>query len=463
MTESSENYDLVILGGGTAGYAAALRGATLGMRVALIERDKVGGTCLHRGCIPTKALLHAAEVAEVAKSSEQYGIKAEFQGIDIEGVLAYKDDIISRNYKGLQGLVKVRGVDYISGEGKLTAPDTIEVSNDEGGVTVTGKNIILATGSEPKTIGIDITGRVLTSTEALQLKDVPETAIVLGGGVIGVEFASVWASFGAKVTIVEGLPRLVANEDEAISKNLERAFKKRKIGVKVGKMFKGVTQDDDQVHVELEDGTVLDADYLLVAVGRGPVTQGFGFEEQGVKTDRGFVLVDERQHTGVGNVYAVGDITPGLQLAHRSFAHGIFVAEEIAGLNPAPLVESGVPRVTYCEPEIFSVGITEKQAAETYGADSIETLDYNLAGNGKTGILKSTGIIKVIREKDGPVVGIHGIGARLSEQAGEAQLIINWEAFPEEVAQLIHAHPTQNEAIGEAFLALTGKPLHAHN
>ncbi|HJG79873.1 MAG TPA: dihydrolipoyl dehydrogenase, partial [Brevibacterium senegalense] len=334
---------------------------------------------------------------------------------------------------------------------------------DEGGVSVTGKHIILATGSEPKTIGIDITGRVLTSTEALQLADVPESAIVLGGGVIGVEFASVWASFGAKVTIVEGLPRLVANEDEAISKNLERAFKKRKIGVKVGKMFKSVTQDDDQVHVELEDGTVLDADYLLVAVGRGPVTQGFGYEEQGLTLDRGFVIVDERQHTGVGNIYAIGDITPGLQLAHRSFAHGIFVAEEIAGLHPAPLVESGVPRVTYCEPEIFSVGITEKQAAEAHGEDAIESLDYNLAGNGKTGILHSAGIIKVIREKDGPVLGIHGIGARLSEQAGEAQLIINWEAFPEEVAQLIHAHPTQNEAIGEAFLALTGKPLHAHN
>ncbi|SMY13137.1 dihydrolipoyl dehydrogenase [Brevibacterium jeotgali] len=463
MTESSENYDLVILGGGTAGYAAAFRGATLGLSVALIERDKVGGTCLHRGCVPTKALLHAAEVAETAKAADQFGVKAEFQGIDIEGVLAYKDDVVSKNYKGLQGLIKVRGIDYITGEGTLTAKDTIQVSNDEGGVTVTGKNIILATGSEPKTIGIDITGRVLTSTEALHLKDVPETAIVLGGGVIGVEFASVWASFGTKVTIVEGLPRLVANEDEAISKNLERAFKKRKIGVQTGKMFKGVTQDDDQVHVELEDGTVLDADYLLVAVGRGPVTQGFGYEDQGITTDRGFVIVDERQHTGVGSIYAIGDITPGLQLAHRSFAHGIFVAEEIAGLNPAPLVESGVPRVTYSEPEIFSVGITEKQAAEQYGEDSIETLDYNLAGNGKTVILRSAGAIKVVREKDGPVLGIHGIGARLSEQAGEAQLIINWEAFPEEVAQLIHAHPTQNEAIGEAFLALTGKPLHAHN
>ncbi|GAA2105605.1 dihydrolipoyl dehydrogenase [Brevibacterium salitolerans] len=463
MTDSSNSYDLVILGGGTAGYAAAFRASTLGLTVALIERDKVGGTCLHRGCVPTKALLHAAEVADTTREAGQFGIRAEFQGIDIEQVLAYKDDVISKNYKGLQGLIKVRGVDYISGEGKLVSQDTVQVSNDEGGVTVTGRNIVLATGSEPKTIGLDVTGRVLTSTEALNLKDTPKSAVVLGGGVIGVEFASVWASFGADVTIVEGLPHLVANEDEAISKNLERAFKKRKIKFKLGTMFKGVTQDDAGVHVQLEDGSTLDAEYLLVAVGRGPVTQGFGYEEQGLTLDRGFVIVNERQHTGVGNIYAIGDITPGLQLAHRSFAHGIFVAEEIAGLNPAPLVESGVPRVTYCEPEIFSVGLTEKQAREKYGEDAVETVDYNLAGNGKSVILKTGGIIKAVREKDGPVLGLHGIGARMSEQAGEAQLIVNWEALPEEVAQLIHAHPTQNEAIGETFLALTGKPLHAHN
>ena len=463
MSDSNETYDLVILGGGTAGYAAAFRGATLGMRVALIERDKVGGTCLHRGCIPTKALLHAAEVADTAKSAGDFGIRAEFQGIDIEGVLAYKDDIISKNHKGLQGLVKVRGIDYISGEGRLVSQDTIEVSNDEGGVTVTGKNIILATGSEPKTLGIDITGRVLTSTEALQLADVPETAIVLGGGVIGVEFASVWNSFGADVTIVEGLKHLVANEDETISKNLERAFKKRKIKFKLGVMFKGVEETADGVKVTLEDGSTLEAEYLLVAVGRGPVTEGFGFEEQGIPMDRGFVLANERLHTGVGNIFACGDIVPGLQLAHRAFGQGIFVAEEIAGLNPAPVVESGIPRVTYCEPEIFSVGLSSAQAEEKYGKDQVEALEYNLGGNGKSVILGTTGLIKVIREKDGPVVGVHGIGARLSEQAGEAQLIVNWEAFPEEVAQLIHAHPTQNEALGEAHLALAGKPLHFHS
>ncbi|MFB9775130.1 dihydrolipoyl dehydrogenase [Brevibacterium otitidis] len=463
MSESNNTYDLVILGGGTGGYAAALRASQLDMRVALVERDKVGGTCLHRGCIPTKALLHAAEVADSAREAASFGINVDLQGVDMAKVLEFKDGIIDRNYKGLQGLVKARGIDYIAGEGKLTGKDTVEVSTADGSMTVTGKNIILATGSTSKTIGIEIGGRVMTSEQALQYDEVPESAIVLGGGVIGVEFASVWASMGSKVHIVEGLPNLVANEDATISKNLERAFKKRKIKFTVGTMFKSVEQDDNGVHVTLEDGTVLNASVLLVAVGRGPVTEGFGFEDQGIEMDRGFVITDERQHTGVGSIYAVGDIVPGLQLAHRSFAQGIFVAEEIAGLDPAPIVESGIPRVTYCEPEIFSVGLTQKQAEEKHGEDKIKTIEYNLAGNGKSTILKTTGLVKLVSLEDGPVLGVHGIGARLSEQAGEAQLIVNWEAFPEEVAELIHAHPTQNEAIGEAALALSGKPLHFHS
>ena len=463
MSDPDNTYDLVVLGGGTGGYAAALRAAQLDMKVALIERDKLGGTCLHRGCVPTKALLHAAEVADSAREAGGFGIEVEFQGIDMPKVLDFKQGIIDRNYKGLQGLIKARGIDYIAGEGKLVSEDTVEVTNDEGTMKVTGTHMVLATGSTSKTIGIDIRDRVMTSEQALTYDEVPESAVVLGGGVIGVEFASVWASFGSQVTIVEGLPHLVANEDESISKALEKAFKKRKIGFQVGVKFDSVEQDDSGVHVKLEDGSVIDAQVLLVAVGRGPVTEGFGFEDQGITLDRGFVIVDERQRTGVGNIYAVGDIVPGLQLAHRSFAQGIFVAEEIAGLSPAPIIESGIPRVTYSEPEIFSVGLTEKKAAEEYGEDSIEKVEYPLGGNAKSAILKTNGFIKVVREKDGPVLGIHGIGARLSEQAGEAQLIVNWEAFPEEVAQLIHAHPTQNEAIGEAHLALAGKPLHFHN
>lgn len=463
MSDSENKYDLVILGGGTGGYSTALRAAQLGMRVALIERDKVGGTCLHRGCVPTKALLHAAEVADTVRDSQSFGIVAEYAGIDIDGVLEFKQGIIDNNYKGRTGLVKVAGIDTVSGVGKLTGPNTVHVDNDEGGLTLTGTNIVLATGSTSKTLGIEIRDRVITSTEALNYDRVPESAIVLGGGVIGLEFASVWDSFGVDVTIVEGLPHLAANEDEDISKAIEKAFKKRKIKFKTGVFFDAVEQDANGVHVTLADGTSLNADVLLVAVGRGPVTEGFGFEEQGITLDRGFVITNDRLHTGVGNIWAVGDIVPGLQLAHRSFAQGIFVAEEIAGLNPVPPVESGIPRVTYTEPEIFSVGVTEAKAAEQYGADNIESVKFPLGGNAKSAILKTTGFIKAIREKNGPVVGVTGIGSRLSEQAGEAQLVVNWEAFPEEVAQLIHAHPTQNEALGEAFLALAGKPLHFHN
>ena len=463
MSDSQNTYDLVVLGGGPGGYSVALRAAELGQKVAIVERDKVGGTCLHRGCVPTKALLHVAEIAESARDAGAFGVNASFEGIDVPKAVQYKQGITDRNFKGLAGLIKVQGIDTITGEGKLTGKDTVEVTNDEGTTTLTGSYIVLATGSETRTLGIDIKDRVLTSTEALNYQSVPKSAVVLGGGVIGVEFASIWNSFGSDVTIVEGLPHLVANEDEAISKALEKAFKKRKISFKLGTMFKSVEQDDSGVHVSLDNGEVIDAEVLLVAVGRGPVTKGLGFEEQGITMDRGFVITDDRLHTGVGNIYAIGDIVPGLQLAHRSFAQGIFVAEEIAGLKPVPAIESGIPRVTYCDPEIFSVGLTQKKAAEKYGEDQIETVELPLGGNAKSAILRTTGFVKIIREKDGPIIGVHGIGARLSEQAGEAQLIVNWEAFPEDVAALIHAHPTQNEAIGEASLALAGKPLHFHN
>ena len=453
-------FDIVVLGGGSGGYAAALRGAQLGLSVALIEADKVGGTCLHKGCIPTKALLHAAELADNAREGAHFGVHTQLTGIDMNGVNEYKDSVIGRLYKGLQGLIKSRKITVIEGYGKLVGPDTIEVN----GQRVTGKHIVLGTGSYARSLpGLEIGGRVITSDQALKLDWVPKSAIILGGGVIGSEFASVWKSFGADVTIIEALPHLVPNEDEALSKAFERAFRKRGINFNLGVRFSGVTQNDDGVHVTLEDGKSFDADLLLVAVGRGPSTSGLGYEEQGLTLDRGFVITDERLHTGVGNIYAVGDIVPGLQLAHRGFAQGIFVAEEIAGLNPAPIVESGIPRVTYSEPEVASVGLTEAKAKELHGADNVETLEYNLGGNGKSQILATTGFVKLVREKDGPVIGVHMIGARVGELIGEGQLIVNWEAYPEDVAALIHAHPTQNEALGEAHLALAGKPLHAHN
>lgn len=459
MTDTP-TYDIVILGAGSGGYAAALRGAQLGLKVALIEGDKLGGTCLHRGCIPTKALLHAAEVADTAKDAASVGVNMSLEGIDMPGVNKYKDGVVARLYKGLQGLVASRKVELINGWGKLVDKDTVEVD----GKKLKGKNIILATGSYSKTIpGLDIGGRIMTSEQALTLDEVPKSAIVLGGGVIGVEFASVWNSFGADVTIIEGLPNLVPNEDPSISKALERAFRKRKINFKTNTMFKSATQDENSVTVETESGDSITADVLLVAIGRGPVTKDLGYEEQGISMDRGFVLTNERLHTGVGNIYAVGDIVPGLQLAHRGFQQGIFVAEEIAGMSPQVIEESGIPRVTYCEPEVASVGITEAKAKELYGDDKVKVVEYNLAGNGKSQILKTTGFIKLVGVEDGPIVGVHMIGARVGELVGEGQLIVNWEAYPEDVAALIHAHPTQDEAMGEAALVLAGKPLHAHN
>ena len=460
MAESRTEFDIVVLGGGSGGYATALRASQLGLSVALVEGAKVGGTCLHNGCIPTKALLHAAELADQARESAHFGVNASLEGIDMAGVNNYKDNVIGGLYKGLQGLVKARGVTMIEGWGKLVAKDTVEVD----GTRYTGKHVVLATGSYARTLpGLEIGGRVITSDQALDLDWVPKSVVVLGGGVIGSEFASVWRSFGAEVTIIEALPNLLPSEDVALSKAFERAFRKRGIAFHTGVRFSGVTKTSDGVHVTLEDGKTFDADLLLVAVGRGPRTADLGFEAQGVPMDRGFVTTNERLHTGVGNIYAVGDIVPGLQLAHRGFAQGIFVAEEIAGLNPAPIVESGIARVTYAEPEVASVGVTQAQAEEEFGKDQVETLDYNLAGNGKSKILGTTGFVKLVRRKDGPVIGVHMIGARVGELIGEGQLIVNWEAYPEDVAALVHAHPTQNEALGEAHLALAGKPLHAHN
>ncbi|HEU0088281.1 MAG TPA: dihydrolipoyl dehydrogenase [Pseudonocardiaceae bacterium] len=449
--------DLVILGGGSGGYACALRGAQLGLSVVLVEKDKLGGTCLHRGCIPTKALLHAAEVADAARDAHQFGVKTALEGVDMGGVNKYKDGVVARMYKGLQGLVSSRGITYVEGNGRFVAPGAVEVD----GQHYSGHAVVLATGSYARSLpGLEIGGRVITSDQALHLDYVPERVVVLGGGVIGVEFASVWRSFGAEVIVIEALPRLVPAEDDFSSKQLERAFRRRGITFKTGVRFTGAEQSATGVTVSLESGEQFDADLLLVAVGRGPNTADAGYHEAGVRMERGFVLTDQRLRTNLPGVYALGDIVPGLQLAHRGFAQGIFLAEEIAGLNPNPVDEDGIPRVTYCEPEIASVGLTESQAKERY--PEIETITYDLAGNGKSLILQTKGAIKLVRAKGGPVVGLHMVGARVGELVGEAQLIFNWEAYPEDVAALVHAHPTQNEALGEAHLALAGKPLHVH-
>ena len=451
-------FDLVVLGGGSGGYAAALRGAQLGLKVALIESDKVGGTCLHRGCIPTKALLHSAEIADGAREGSKFGVKSTLNGMDMDGVNAYKDGVINKLYKGLSGLVKSRGIVFVEGHGKLVSKDTVEVA----GVKYSGKNIVLATGSYAKTLpGLEIDGeRIITSDHGTKLNYVPKSVIVLGGGVIGSEFASVWKSFGSDVTIVEGLPRLIALEDESSSKQLERAFRKRGINLELGVKFASVVKNKKDVTITLEDGKSLTAELLMVAVGRGPVSENIGYQEQGITMDRGYVLVDDKCRTNIPGIWAVGDLIPTLQLAHVGFAEGILVAEEIAGLNPRPINYDGIPRVTYSDPEVASVGLTTAEAKKR-GHDVVE-LTYDLAGNGKAQILNTSGSIKLVSQKNGPVLGVHMVGARVGELLAEAELIYNWEARADDVAPLIHAHPTLSEAMGEAHMALAGKPLHAH-
>ena len=458
MTDSS-GYDIVILGGGSGGYACALRAAELGKRVALIERGKVGGTCLHRGCIPTKALLHAAEIADHTRDSAAFGVQATLQGIDMPGVNAYKDKVVTRLWKGLEGLIKSRKIDVIQGDGRLVSPTSVQV----GDTVYEGAHVVLATGSESRSLpGLAIDGqRVITSDQALTLDHVPASVVILGGGVIGVEFASVWRSFGAEVTIVEMLPHLLPLEEESSSKLLERAFRRRGIGQKLGARFESVKDTGSGVVVTLAGGATLEAELLLVAVGRGPVSAGLGYEEAGVEVERGLVKVDEYCQTRVPTIPAVGDLTPGLQLAHVGFAEGILVAERLAGLHVTPVDYDGVPRITYSDPEVASVGITSATAAER----GIETTEftYDLAGNGKSQILQTQGAAKIVATAGGgPVLGVHLVGARVGELIAEGQLIYNWEALPTEVAQLIHPHPTQSEAIGEAHLALAGKPLHVH-
>jgi dihydrolipoamide dehydrogenase len=467
------DFDLVVLGAGSGGYACALRAAQLGLRVALVERDRLGGTCLHYGCIPTKALLHAAEVADSARDGARFGVHASVDKIDLAGVRAYADGVVGRLYKGLTGLINARGITVVQGDGRLVPGDgtpAVAVASGTGERVLTAPSVVLASGSQTKTLpGLVPDGdRVLTSTDALRLETLPTSAVVLGGGVIGVEFASAWRSFGVEVTIVEALDRLVPGEDPAASAALLRAFRKRGITVRTASPVSSVEPRPTGVRVALDDATstTLDADVVLVAVGRGPRSAGMGYEESGVELDRGYVTVDDRLQTSVPGVYAVGDLVLGLQLAHRGFAHGIFVAEDVAHrmgrLDRAPVLvpDEQVPRVTYSDPEVASVGLSEEVARARFG--DVETQTYDLAGNGKAQILQTSGFVKLVRRTDGPVVGIHMVGARVGELIGEAQLITSWEAWPDEVAALPHAHPTLDEALGEAHLALAGRPLHAH-
>ena len=459
--QTDSTYDLVILGAGSGGYACALRARQLGLTVALVEEDKVGGTCLHRGCIPTKALLHSAEIAEAARHGSRLGLRTSFDGVDVASLHAYKDKIVGQLFKGLTGLVRQSGAEVVEGRGRLVDASTVEVGEGGDARRLVGRTVVLATGSAPRTLpGIEIGPRVMTSDEVLRIEEIPGRVAVLGGGVIGVELASVMAGLGAEVTVVEALDRLVAAEEPSISKVVERTFKKRGITALTGARVAGVDTTGSGATVRLESGDPIEADLVIVAVGRGPRSEGIGLEEAGVATERGFVTTDERLRTSVEGIRAVGDLVPGLQLAHRGFGHGIFVAEDVAGLSPAPVLDVQIPRVTYCDPEIASVGMTAEQAQAA--GHEVESVQYPLGGNGRSIIRGTTGSITVVREQDGPVLGVHMVGTGVSELVGEAQLMVGWEAHPEEVASLVHAHPTQGEALGEAAMLAAGRPLHAH-
>ncbi|GAA1960194.1 dihydrolipoyl dehydrogenase [Microbacterium aquimaris] len=448
--------DLVVLGGGSGGYATALRAAELGSSVVLVEKDRLGGTCLHRGCVPTKALLHAGEVADHTRDAASVGIRATWDGVDMPALTAYREGIVAKKYKGLQGLVAARGITVVHGEGTLEAGPAVRVGDE----VYRGKDVVIATGSSTRTLpGVELGGRVLGSEQALALDEIPTRVTVLGGGVIGVEFASMWRSLGADVAIVEALPSLLPADDVVIGKQMERAFRRRGIRTTLGTPVSSVTPHADRVVVRLEDETEIESDVLLVAIGRAPVTAGLGLEEAGVVLDRGFVVVDEDLRTAADHVWAVGDIVPGPQLAHRGFQQGIQVAERIAGRRPPRVPDHQIPRVTYSSPEAASVGLTEAAARELHG-DAVASFEYNLAGNAKSEILGTSGIVKVVRRTDGPVLGVHMVGDRVGELITEGQLVVGWEAHPEDVAPFLHAHPTQSEALGEAFLALAGSPLH---
>jgi dihydrolipoyl dehydrogenase len=457
---ADDTFDVVVLGSGTGGYATALRSAELGKRVALVERDtRLGGTCLLRGCIPSKALLESASVMDRVNRSEEWGIKAAGE-VDWPKVLESERHIVDKKVDGLTGLIKARKIEVIKASGTLAAGPAVEVD----GRTLAATDVVLATGSFPRTFW-DLTDRIITSDQALVRETLPASVVIIGAGAIGLEFATVYRSLGAQVTVLEALPRVAPLEDEDISREAARAFKKRGIEAFAGVTVSEVKDAGQGVEVTYTAGEggeskAVAAEVCLVAVGRGPNSDGQGFEAAGIELERGYVKVNGQLQTSVPHVWAVGDVaaTP-LQLAHSSFLEGIAVAERVAGIEVPEIDYAGVPRVTFSQPEISSVGLTEAQAKER--GFEVETKKFQFATLAKANIVGEGGIVKVVVEKGGgPTLGVHMIGPHVTDLIAEASLIYNWEAAPAEVAAIIHPHPTLSESIGEVFLSLAGKPLH---
>jgi len=464
-------YDVVIVGAGTGGYSTALRAAQLDLKVALVEKAKVGGTCLHWGCIPTKAILQTAEVAEHAQDAGDYGVSVSYEGIEVAALNKYKDDIVEKMWKGLQGALKARDVETVHGTATFTGPNSVSVETEDGTRELTGAALVVATGSQPRELPFATFDgeRIISSDHALHLEELPASAVILGSGAVGMEFATAWSAFGVDVTIVELEDRLLPLEDVDVSKEMAKQYRRRGITALTGVKMTEVETTDDGVRCTIEGGKdgdeTIEADLLLVAVGRGPQTDGIGLEDIGVELDRGFVVVDEYSRTAVDGVYAVGDIIPTLGLAHASFAEGFLVADQLAGLDVLPIDYRGVPKVTYSHPEVGSVGFTEADAKEAGYDVVIEK--YSFQALARAQMMNATGTVKIVAEKDGDapggagrILGVHIVGPKATDLVAEGQLIYNWEATATDVARHIHAHPSLSEAIGEAHLALAGRALH---
>jgi len=460
-------FDLIIIGSGPGGYVAAIRAAQLGLEVAVVEKDPAfGGTCLHRGCIPTKALLHTAGLMDEIGRSKDFGIVANTPSLDLEGARDYKNRVVNKNAKGIEFLFNKNKVTGIQGFGKLIAPDLVEVAGSDGTATYRAERIMIATGSTPREIPMAPTDgvRVLNSDHLLELPSVPSSLVVLGAGAVGCEFASIFSSFGSKVTLVEMLPRILPLEDEEISQQLERSFRKRKIRSLTSTKLTTVESGASALSIEIEsqsgDTGSIECEQLLVAVGRAPSTEGIGLEEVGVRLNNGYVQVNEMMQTDLPSIYAIGDVVETPWLAHVASAEGILAVEHMAGRDVRPLNYDHVPSVTYCQPEVGSVGLTES-AARDRGFD-VAVGKFPFTALAKAAIAgKTDGFVKVVREtRYDELLGVHIIGPHATDLIAEACVALQIESTTEELFRTIHAHPTLSEALAEAAHAATGAAIH---
>ncbi len=466
---SSQHFDLAVIGGGPAGYASALYGASAGLSIALVEHNKIGGTCLNVGCIPAKELLETASVFRTVSHASDFGVLADAPGLEWSKTLARKQGIIDQLVGGLTGLLKGRKVTLFDGRGQLAGDHrTVNIGGGESGeVAITADNIVLAAGSVTRSLpGFPIDGqRIVTSDELLSIPSLPSSAIVIGGGAIGCEFASMMSDLGTKVTILEYMPKILPGCDLDVTKVVERSFKKRGIDIRTGVAVESQVTSDSGVTVNFGDGEQLTAETVVMSVGRQPASSTLGLEATSVQVDeRGFIVVDDHCRTGVDHVWAVGDVIDTAQLAHIGFAEGILVVRDMLGENPVPVNYGGVPWCIYCHPEVAFAGHSEESAREA-GLDVVVS-KHRFIGNGRAMIVGETdGLVKIIAEKQadgtgGRILGVHMVGPWVTEQLGQGYLAVNWEATVDEVAQFIQPHPTMSELFGESVLALTGRSLH---